>query len=42
VVLPDLAANAQKKLLGIIEEHQPPQLDAETQTRVHALVERLQ
>lgn len=39
---PDLAANAQTKLLGIIEEHQPPQLNAETQRRVHAIVEMLQ
>lgn len=39
---PDLAANAQKKLLGIIEDHQPPQLDEETQKRVHAIVQRLQ
>ncbi len=39
---PDLAANAQKKLLGIIEEHQSPQLDDETRKKVHAIVERLQ
>ena len=38
---PDLAAAAQKKLLRIIEEHRPPQLDAETQMRLHEIVERL-
>jgi trimethylamine--corrinoid protein Co-methyltransferase len=39
---PDLAAKAQAKLLGIIEDHQPPQLDAETRQRVHAVVQSLQ
>jgi trimethylamine--corrinoid protein Co-methyltransferase len=39
---PDLAAKAQEKLLGIIAEHQAPELDGETRKRVHAIVEKLQ
>ena len=39
---PDLAANAQRKLLGILEGHHPPQLDEETQKNIHAVIQNLQ
>jgi trimethylamine--corrinoid protein Co-methyltransferase len=39
---PDLAAIAQHKLLGIIQNHQPPPLGEETQKRVHEIVKRLE
>jgi len=38
---PDLAANAQRKLLGILEGHHPPQLDKETQKNIHAVIQNL-
>lgn len=39
---PDLAANAQKKLLDIIENHHPKQLDENVKTKVQQIVERIQ
>ena len=38
---PDLAANAQKKLLNIIEKHQPKQLDEQVKSKVHEIVQNL-
>lgn len=38
---PDLAANAQKKLLDIIQKHQPKQLDEHVKTKIHQIVESL-
>lgn len=38
---PDLAANAQKKLLNIIDNHQPKQLDENVKAKVHAILNRL-
>ena len=38
---PDLAANAQKKLLGILADHHPEPLDDATKARVHGILERL-
>lgn len=38
---PDLAANAQVKLLGILADHHPEPLDADVQHRVHAVLDRL-
>lgn len=38
---PDLSVNAQKKLLDIIENHQPMPLNEKTKTKVHEIVESL-
>ncbi|ATW27906.1 trimethylamine methyltransferase family protein [Candidatus Formimonas warabiya] len=38
---PTLTDNAQKKLLDIIEKHQPKQLDEKTQAKLRAIVESL-
>jgi len=38
---PDLAVNAQKKLLDIIQKHQPKQLDERVKLKIHEIVESL-